>query len=140
MSNIKWIFIVFVFGLAVSGCVKKPTVQTNQPVSSDESSQETSPSSRAVMNETAVVGYTSDGFSPNSVTIKTGEAVTFRNESDEPMWVASDEHPSHQLLPGFDQLQAVGKGSTYTFTFNTAGRWGFHNHKNSSQSGTIIVN
>ena len=55
-----------------------------------------------------VVTYTDTGFAPLSVTIKKGTTVTFVNESSRGMWVASAVHPTHQLLPGFDQESGWG--------------------------------
>lgn len=86
-----------------------------------------------------VVTYTDSGFAPNTVTAKTGTIVTFVNESMRGMWVASDLHPTHQLLPGFDALTSVVSGSTYEYTFTKVGTWSYHNHKNPTDIGTVKV-
>lgn len=82
------------------------------------------------------VDYTDTGFSPNSLTVKKGTTVNFLNKSSSPMWIASNPHPIHTDLPGFDQKSP---GDTYSFTFDKVGTWGFHNHRNPSVGGTIIV-
>jgi plastocyanin len=86
-----------------------------------------------------VVTYSDSGFAPSPVTVKAGSTVTFVNESSGAMWVASDPHPTHTLLPGFDELQSVGKGGTYEYTFVKVGTWTFHNHMNPSVKGTVVA-
>lgn len=89
--------------------------------------------------EKASVSYTEDGFSPKSMTVQVGTTVTFVNNSSKGMWVASDVHPTHQLLPGFDQLKSVQKGGTYDYTFIKVGTWALHNHVSASDKGTVVV-
>ena len=98
----------------------------------------------------ATVIYTAQGFSPSSVTIAKGATVTFVNESGGPMWVASGPHPAHTGYSGtertahcpdtagvaFDQCAV---GDSYTFTFERAGTWPYHDHVNASKFGKVIV-
>ncbi len=86
-----------------------------------------------------VVTLTSNGFSPNPVTVAAGTIVTFVNESNSAMWVASAPHPTHSLLPGFDQLTSVARGGTYEYTFSKVGTWKYHNHVNAGVTGSVIV-
>lgn len=85
------------------------------------------------------VRYTNDGFSPKSLTVAVGTMVEFVNESARPMWVASNEHPEHALLPTFDQFETVDTGGTYTYVFDKPGTWSYHDHINPSLEGVIIV-
>lgn len=99
------------------------------------------------------VSYNGTSFSPASLTIKNGDSVTFTNNSNGQMWVASDPHPTHQGYSGttkdqhcpdvagtaFDECTAVPLGGTYSFTFKKVGSWGYHNHTNHSAVGTIVV-
>lgn len=101
-------------------------------------------------NEENVVIYTANGYEPSTLTIKAGETVTFKNESGQSMWTASNVHPSHTLYDGqnldahcpdtagtaFDQCAT---GDEYSFTFTKAGSWGYHNHISSNHMGTIVV-
>ena len=98
------------------------------------------------------IHYTASGFSPKDVTIQAGQKVTFVNDTQEKMWVASDEHPTHTEFDGtdrathcsgtyagptpFDQCQP---GSTYTFVFAKAGAYTFHNHSAAQYGGTVTV-
>ena len=100
--------------------------------------------------KTVTVTYTGSTFSPNSVSIRVGDTVTFVNSGSAPMWVATNNHPAHQGYSGttkdqhcpdtqgmsFDQCSV---GSSYTFTFTKAGSWGYHNHVSSGAGGTIVV-
>ena len=98
------------------------------------------------------VRYTPTGFVPQSVTIRSGQKVTFVNDTTSAMWVGADEHPTHTEFDGtdrathcsgsytgptpFDQCQA---GPTYTFVFTKAGTYDYHNHSSSQFSGTVVV-
>lgn len=85
------------------------------------------------------VSVTDNGFEPSSVTIGAGQTVTFTNNSSNPVFVASDPHPTHTNLPEF-QSKNVAVGESYSFTFNQLGSWGYHNHLNPSVRGTVVVN
>lgn len=85
------------------------------------------------------VTYTDSGFSPELMNIEVGETVIFKNESAKDMWVASAPHPTHTVYPEFDAKKAYKKGESYSFTFTKKGEWKYHNHLNSSQRGTVVV-
>ncbi len=85
------------------------------------------------------VEYASGGFSPSSITVKKGTTVTWTNKDTDPVWVASNPHPTHTDLPGFDAKKQVQPNETYSFTFEKVGNWGYHNHMNPSQGGTVVV-
>lgn len=88
---------------------------------------------------TATITYNDAGFSPSSVNLKVGDSVTFVNSSSEKMWVASDPHPTHINLPGFDEKAFANPGESWTYTFNALGSHGFHNHANQAMKGTIVI-
>jgi plastocyanin len=96
------------------------------------------------------VHYTDTGFSPATLTIKKGTVVTFLNQSDREMWVATDEHPSHTGYAGTSRSEhcAAGgttafdqcaRGNVYSFTFDKAGTWDYHDHVNAQFGGTVVV-
>jgi plastocyanin len=85
------------------------------------------------------ITYTANGFTPSSVIVAKGAKVTFVNNSNAGMWVASDPHPTHNGYPDFDAEKAISNGGSYSFTFDKEGSWGYHNHLNPTNKGTIIV-
>lgn len=86
-----------------------------------------------------IVTFTDDGYTPSTVTINVGESVAFINNSSQTNWTASDPHPTHTDLPSFDAQRGVAPGEAYIYTFDEAGEWGYHDHQNSSLTGTVIV-
>ncbi len=91
------------------------------------------------MTDGNLVIYTNAGFSPQVLHVKLGETVTFRNDTTSDLWVASNPHPTHTGLNGFDADGGMGLGETYLYTFNKLGTFGYHNHLKSSAAATIIV-
>lgn len=92
-----------------------------------------------IQTTNAVVVYSDSGFSPATLRVKAGTAVTFTNQSSNQMWVASNPHPTHTDYPGFDARKAYATGQSYSFTFTQKGTWGYHNHLSPADGGTIIV-
>lgn len=89
--------------------------------------------------ETTEVSYTNSGFSPETIRVEEGATVTWTNESDGPMQVASSVHPTHNELPEFEQRGGVGAGEEYQFQFDQTGEWDYHNHLEPSHKATVIV-
>lgn len=89
--------------------------------------------------QTAFVRATDNGYEPESISVKAGTKITFTNESTELVWTASDVHPTHQLLPGFDALKGVPNGESYSYVFTKEGTWSYHNHLNPGHGGEVIV-
>lgn len=99
----------------------------------------------------ATVTYNGSSFSPASVTVAKGGTVTFVDQSGQ-MWIASNPHPVHTGYDGTSASQhcAVGyagpkpldmcaPGSSFSFTFDKTGSWGYHDHLNHSSGGTVVV-
>lgn len=94
-----------------------------------------------------IVTYTDSGFSPGILSVKKGDTVTFKNNASDDMWVASNPHPLHNGYPTtggcvsstFDACHNIAPGSSFSFKFDIAGTWGYHNHLNSSEGGTVVV-
>lgn len=92
------------------------------------------------MKKETKVNYTAAGFSPKTVAIKKGETVVFENKTGKPASVASAVHPTHLLYPEFDQYKTDQRGKDeFRFTFEKAGTWKYHDHLNSTMTGTVIV-
>lgn len=80
-----------------------------------------------------------DGFHPRTLTIREGETVTFRSERGKYFWPASDFHPTHKLYPAFDAKRAVSPNDSWSFTFDEAGVYKFHDHLAAYFFGVIKV-
>jgi plastocyanin len=102
-----------------------------------------------VLPTTATVTYDGNEFTPSTLTVMEGTTVTFKNESDQNMWIGSNDHPTHTLYPeksegdclgsSFDECAAVGRGGEWSFTFDEVGTWGYHNHAKARNTGTVVV-
>ena len=99
----------------------------------------------------AAVTFNGHAFSPANVTIAQGGTVTFTSTGGN-MWVASDPHPIHNGYDGTTQEQHCAPGyagaapfdqcvpgTSFTFTFNKVGTWGYHDHLSASLGGTVTV-
>lgn len=118
-------------------------VPSPQPMSQQP---EQKPSEQPSANQNTVT-YTDSGYSPNILRIKTGTTVTFKNESSQAMWTASAVHPTHRDYPTtggclgstFDACQGIQPGGSWSFKFDIAGSWKYHNHLSPGDTGTIVV-
>lgn len=110
--------------------------ETGQSVLASVFEHEVAPSDGMGM---VTVRYTNTGFEPAKLTVPVGTMVEFINQSDEEMWVASNVHPSHEILATFDQFKGAGKGQSYMYTFDKKGVWAYHDHINPGLEGIINV-
>ncbi|MCL4366879.1 cupredoxin domain-containing protein [Patescibacteria group bacterium] len=85
-----------------------------------------------------VVILDSSGFSPATLTIKAGFTVIWKNNSGQSATVNSDPHPIHTDYPPLN-LGTFPNGGTLQLTFDKPGTYGYHNHLNPNEKGTIIV-
>ena len=143
MKTVFALLVLSVFLLA--GCT-----QQSGAVVAPQSGSETGSGPAAF---SATIRITETGYSPQSVTIAKGGTVTWINDSDRPDWPATAQHPTHEKYPGssitkcntaqastiFDACKALAKGESYSFTFNEAGEWPFHDHVEVKTFGKVIV-
>lgn len=154
----KWILFVMAAVVLASGCTGTSTEPTpddqNQDVNNENPDADTSTPADGggdTDDENRIV-FTGSGFQPSDITIEQGETVTFVDEADNTMWVASDRHPNHRDYAGTtrtahcengDQTEAAfdqcSTGDRFSFTFEKTGEWGYHNHKPYVGGGTITV-
>lgn len=93
----------------------------------------------ANISKAVIVNITSAGFNPNTITIPAGTTVTFVNKDGSPHWPASDPHPIHTDLKGFDSRRGLKYGEHYSYTFTKVGTIGCHDHINAALTCKIIV-
>lgn len=112
-----------------------PATSISTPASSSTSqSSNTSQPSASV----ATITYGNSGFSPSTITVKAGSTITIKNNSSGDLQFDSDPHPVHTDDPELN-VGAVAPGQSMTFTVSEKGTHGYHNHLNSSDTGTIVV-
>ena len=112
---------------------------TEETGQAPEGSQLTSPAPQPTGPATQTVTYATSGFNPQSLTIKAGDTVIFKNNSAADFWPASGPHPAHTNYPEFDAKKDISTGESYSFTFTRTGSWKYHNHLNPNLTGTITV-
>ena len=125
---------------------------SDAPEGSDVGMEFPVPDDEETTSSVTVVTYTDNGFSPDTITVAAGETVQFVNNSTRGMWVGVDNHPTHTLYDGtsrsehcgdssntFDQCTASDPGTSWEFTFDKTGTFGYHNHVRANDGGTVIV-
>ena len=86
-----------------------------------------------------IISLLPSGFSPPELTIKKGQTVTFITKRNKPFWPASNVHPLHSLYPEFDPKKPIEANQSWSFTFDKAGKWKYHDHTAPYFRGVIIV-
>lgn len=110
-------------------------VNTNVPEATKESVTDDASS----VGKVITIDYTDSGFNPTLVNISVGDTVKFVNKSSSPFWPASDPHPIHTGLAGFDAKSQVAVGESFSFKFTKTGSFGFHNHLKPTAKGKVVV-
>lgn len=86
-----------------------------------------------------VVIMTDDGYQPEDLEIELGEKVIFKNDGKDDRWPASNIHPTHEIYSDFDPKKSVLPGDSWSFVFDKAGTWRWHDHLDPSLNGAITV-
>lgn len=109
--------------------------KSSESVSSEKTTKTavTQPSSQIV-----TVILTDSEFSPKDITIKVGIRVVWVNKSGKAATVNSDDHPTHRLY-SFLNLGEFPNSSSLQVVFDKSGKYGYHNHNNTSETGTVTV-
>lgn len=87
----------------------------------------------------AIVIMKNAAFEPAELTIEKGTKVIFKNQDNSPRWPASNLHPTHGIYPEFDPREPVALGAEWSFVFDKAGSWKFHDHLLPGTRGSITV-
>jgi plastocyanin len=142
----QWILIYVVIAAVLYGAIYyfflrghySTSTYTQQSYSNPttQQSQQAAPSSSS---QNVMVEYSSKGFTPQSITIKEGQTVTWVNKDTDPLQVASNPHPTHTDYPPLNAVGLIQPGQSKSFTFPAAGHYGYHNHLEPSNTGEVIV-
>ena len=111
-----------------------PTVET-QP----ETTPATTSASPTEEVEENVVTITSSGFSPQNITVKAGESVTWINQDTSDHQVNSVVHPTHLVYPPLNTVGLLKPGGKKSLSFPDKGTYKYHDHLNPSLTGSVTV-
>jgi hypothetical protein len=133
-KSTKTIVAVIVLIVIIGGAIIifKPS-KTNAPSSSTgvSSVPDTTPVA-------STITYNGSSFSLSANTIKSGESIKIVNSSQTDLSFNSDPHPVHTDNPELN-VGNIAAGQSRTIKLTAKGTWGFHNHLDASQHGTITV-
>lgn len=96
------------------------------------------PAQTAPKEEIVTVALANTGFAPKEIIVKKGTKVVWTNSSGKTATVDSADHPAHLLHP-FLNLGNFADGATLEVVFDKSGKYNYHNHYNSSETGIITV-
>lgn len=133
---------VIIIGAGIFGLTRNSS-NSNNSNSSNTSGATTQPSTTSPpanrQTSAATITYDGNGFSPAALTVNSGTTVTIKNTSNQELQMDSNPHPIHTDDTDLN-VGLVGPGGSQTFTVTKTGTFGYHNHLDPTQTGTIIIN
>ena len=78
----------------------------------------------------ATITYSSSGFSPSTVTVKSGGTITWINTSDKEVQIGANPHPAHsgnREVSGGEFTLNLQPGEEKSVVVSKVGTFGFHN-------------
>lgn len=108
----------------------KPTSQSNNTKGMNMSNNNGENTAPAATNTVAIENF---AFSPANITVKKGTAVTWTNKDSTPHTVTENDGQT-----GPDS-GTMAQNSSYTFTFNTVGKFQYHCTIHPNMVGTVTV-
>lgn len=132
--------IAIVAAILINGNSSAPSATQNKATTqdtADKTDTETTPDTTSP-SETATTTFTSNGFSPSTLTVKKGTKLTVVNKSSEPVQFSSGEHPTHTEDPELN-MDELAPGESGSITVTVVGTHEFHDHNDDSKTGTLIV-
>lgn len=121
-----------IIGLTVFVSIVGVFLLTTQSAKSPEPTLKTEASAENTIT------YTDNGFEPDSLTVAAGDAVGIKNESSKSLQFSSDDHPTHTKNSELNR-GVLTPGKKLTFEVIIIGTYGFHDHLNDENTGTLIV-
>lgn len=112
--------ILIIIIVAVLGVIGVGVTRSDKPNDMHDSMHaQTSPMEVPKANEIYIQNFS---FTPTKLTIKKGTTITWTNKDD----AHHDINPDREYGDAFKPSKLLGKGETYSFTFNTAGTYSYH--------------
>lgn len=130
--------------LAVVAWINRPMDDSNASTSQQTTAQPAptpdhqQASSQPDAAKSTVVIYDNNGFNPSSATIKSGQAITFKNKSSSTIQPSSDPHPQHTDNPELN-VGMVAAGQSKSITPTKIGSFEMHDHFKPGNTFTITV-
>jgi plastocyanin len=87
---------------------------------------------------TARVTVMATGFQPSELAVKTGTKVVWTNEDTKGHSVGANPYPSHDSLRALVS-PILSQDQTYTYTFDKAGTYYYHDDQNPTLNAKIVV-
>lgn len=153
MESKKGVFMILCAAVLLIVACNSKTSQESPPATLTSALPQQSPEPSPTTGDANIIEITNAGFSPAQITIDKGASVTFVNKGTAESWPASAQHPTHQVYPGsdikkcntpeqssiFDACRGLQQGESWSFTFNVAGNWKYHDHLNPGLRGEVSV-
>lgn len=111
--------------------------KVNTDSSSNQEANSSNATSSASLGGNSIV-FENGEFSPSTLTVKAGDTITLKNNSNEPIQFDSDPHPLHTDNTELN-VGTVNPSETRSFTVDKKGSWGYHNHLAPDEKGKIVV-
>jgi plastocyanin len=86
----------------------------------------------------AVIEVTAHGFVPETLAVKAGTQVVWKNTDSAPHAVASNPYPANSSVPGLSS-KTILPGGSYTYTAANTGKIEYHDNTQPVLGGTIMV-
>jgi plastocyanin len=123
------VFVLFLVVVALGAYTFSPNSKSNTPLASS-----------ATIPPAAQVSISTSGFSPATVSVSVGQAVTWTNTDNGQHTVSSDPYPTDNALANFNSKQDLSANDRFSFVFNKPGTYTYHDDNNPySVQGTIVV-
>lgn len=129
--------------LLLSACSLYKTSSNGESTGTDTGQQQSQGQTQQSQGQAAAtVTFSDSSVSPSTVTIKSGESITWTNSGSKAVDVASAPHPTHtdnSELTNGQSVLSLAPGASSTVTLTKKGTWGFHDHLNPSAGGKVVV-
>lgn len=137
---------IAVFIFVNNGKKDNKTTQTTNSESSTDSNTSVSDTQTNTGSETAsgsvTITYTDSGFSPSKANLLKGGTITWVNNSSDILEVGVNPHPSHtddRTITNNEFVLTLQPGQSSDVVVNKTGTFGYHNHLNPDDTGTVVV-
>lgn len=110
--------------------------QTNTPLTSTP--KPTTKLQPKLTPKLQAIELTPSGFLPQEVRVKQGTRVTWINKSGRVATVNSALHPTHLVYPPLN-LGEFANGAALQLTFTQKRTFQYHDHKNPTRTGIVVV-